>query len=75
MKIESVSNSYKRWAPVYDSTFGAVTNAGRTLATNLGMKVHAYREEGAQRSLCYAPLNLFLLTPLSEALSAPPKCV
>ncbi|MBS8227282.1 class I SAM-dependent methyltransferase [Vannielia litorea] len=34
MKIESVSNSYKRWAPVYDSTFGAVTNAGRKRATS-----------------------------------------
>ncbi len=33
MKIEAVSNSYKRWAPVYDSTFGAVTNAGRKRAT------------------------------------------
>ncbi|MFY0634686.1 MAG: class I SAM-dependent methyltransferase [Vannielia sp.] len=34
MKIEAVSNSYKRWAPVYDSTFGAVTNAGRKRATS-----------------------------------------
>ncbi|MGR3795453.1 class I SAM-dependent methyltransferase [Vannielia sp. SX4] len=34
MKIEAVSNSYKRWAPVYDSTFGAVTNAGRRRATS-----------------------------------------
>ena len=34
MKIEAVSNSYKRWAPIYDSTFGAVTNAGRKRATS-----------------------------------------
>ncbi|SIN82496.1 class I SAM-dependent methyltransferase [Vannielia litorea] len=34
MKIEAVSNTYKRWAPVYDSTFGAVTNAGRKRATS-----------------------------------------
>lgn len=32
MKIEAVSNSYKRWAPIYDNTFGAVTNAGRKRA-------------------------------------------
>lgn len=29
MKIEAVQASYTRWAPVYDNTFGAVTNVGR----------------------------------------------
>lgn len=29
MDIRSVEISYARWAPVYDRTFGAVTNAGR----------------------------------------------
>lgn len=32
MKPEAVTNSYRRWAPVYDRTFGAVTNAGRRRA-------------------------------------------
>ena len=29
MEIEAVRQSYARWAPVYDHTFGAVTNTGR----------------------------------------------
>ncbi|MGD9861917.1 MAG: class I SAM-dependent methyltransferase [Pseudodonghicola sp.] len=29
MDIKAVQNSYARWAPVYDKTFGAVTNDGR----------------------------------------------
>lgn len=29
MDIDAVQTSYSRWAPVYDSTFGAVTNIGR----------------------------------------------
>ncbi|MDU8926033.1 class I SAM-dependent methyltransferase [Alisedimentitalea sp. MJ-SS2] len=32
MKAESVTSSYRRWAPIYDRTFGAVTNAGRRRA-------------------------------------------
>ena len=33
MDLEAVTKSYARWAPVYDRTFGAVTNAGRRRAT------------------------------------------
>lgn len=29
MDIDAVQTSYSRWAPVYDNTFGAVTNVGR----------------------------------------------
>lgn len=29
MDIEAVQSSYSRWAPVYDNTFGVVTNVGR----------------------------------------------
>jgi len=29
MKAEAVASSYRRWAPIYDKTFGAVTHAGR----------------------------------------------
>lgn len=29
MDIEAVQSSYSKWAPVYDNTFGAVTNVGR----------------------------------------------
>lgn len=32
MDIKAVESSYARWAPVYDRTFGAVTNAGRRRA-------------------------------------------
>lgn len=32
MDIKAVQSSYARWAPVYDRTFGAVTNAGRRRA-------------------------------------------
>ena len=32
MDIEAVDRSYKRWAPIYDSTFGRVTGAGRRRA-------------------------------------------
>ncbi len=33
MEVEAVSKSYRRWAPIYDRTFGAVTHAGRRRAT------------------------------------------
>jgi len=43
MKAEAVTSSYRRWAPIYDKTFGAVTNAGRRRAgaylTQLGGSV------------------------------------
>ncbi|MDD9726639.1 class I SAM-dependent methyltransferase [Roseovarius sp. SK2] len=32
MDINAVSTSYARWAPIYDRTFGAVTNVGRKRA-------------------------------------------
>lgn len=32
MELNAVENSYARWAPVYDATFGAVTNGGRRRA-------------------------------------------
>lgn len=32
MEIEAVQTSYARWAPVYDRTFGAITNIGRRRA-------------------------------------------
>ncbi|GHG83317.1 class I SAM-dependent methyltransferase [Pseudodonghicola xiamenensis] len=34
MDIKAVQNSYARWAPVYDKTFGAITNDGRRRAVN-----------------------------------------
>lgn len=34
MDINAVQTSYARWAPVYDRTFGAITNAGRRHAVN-----------------------------------------
>lgn len=32
MRIEAVNTSYKRWAPVYDKTFGNITGPGRRKA-------------------------------------------
>lgn len=32
MEIEAVATSYRRWAPVYDDTFGAFTRVGRRRA-------------------------------------------
>lgn len=33
MKPEAITSSYKRWAPIYDMTFGRVTDTGRKHAT------------------------------------------
>lgn len=41
MRPDAVTSSYRRWAPVYDTTFGRVTNAGRNRATR-----HANRRGG-----------------------------
>lgn len=32
MDLDAVRNSYARWAPVYDATFGRITHAGRRTA-------------------------------------------
>lgn len=32
MELDAVRRSYRRWAPIYDATFGAITAAGRRLA-------------------------------------------
>ncbi|MTH77999.1 class I SAM-dependent methyltransferase [Paracoccus aestuariivivens] len=34
MDLKAVQSSYSRWAPVYDGTFGAITNVGRKKAVN-----------------------------------------
>jgi len=34
MDINAVQKSYARWAPVYDKTFGAITNVGRRTAVD-----------------------------------------
>ncbi len=33
MQIDAVDRTYRRWAPVYDATFGALTRPGRRAAT------------------------------------------
>lgn len=35
MELQAVEKSYARWAPVYDRTFGAITNVGRRRATSI----------------------------------------
>lgn len=32
MELDAIKTSYARWAPLYDKTFGAITNAGRRAA-------------------------------------------
>lgn len=32
MQVEAIQKSYRRWAPVYDLTFGRITQSGRILA-------------------------------------------
>ncbi|MDP3194826.1 class I SAM-dependent methyltransferase [Tabrizicola sp.] len=32
MQVEAIQKSYRRWAPVYDLTFGRITQGGRILA-------------------------------------------
>lgn len=32
MQVEAIQKSYRRWAPVYDVTFGRITQGGRILA-------------------------------------------
>ena len=32
MQVEAIQKSYRRWAPVYDLTFGRITQGGRRIA-------------------------------------------
>ncbi|KIT16413.1 class I SAM-dependent methyltransferase [Jannaschia aquimarina] len=41
MDPDAIARTYRRWAPVYDATFGAVTRPGRRAAT-----AHANRQGG-----------------------------
>lgn len=34
MELNAIKTSYARWAPVYDKTFGAITNVGRRAAVD-----------------------------------------
>ncbi|SPF78853.1 Demethylrebeccamycin-D-glucose O-methyltransferase [Aliiroseovarius pelagivivens] len=45
MELNAVKTSYARWAPVYDKTFGAITNVGRRTA------VDYINEQGAEKVL------------------------
>ncbi|MCK0171721.1 hypothetical protein MWU53_11675, partial [Aliiroseovarius sp. S1123] len=36
MELNAVKTSYARWAPVYDRTFGVITNAGRRTVRRQG---------------------------------------
>ncbi|MGP9788500.1 class I SAM-dependent methyltransferase [Roseinatronobacter sp. NSM] len=38
MKPEAITASYRRWAPIYDMTFGRITNTGRRHATKVANK-------------------------------------
>ena len=39
MKPEAITTSYKRWAPIYDATFGKITHAGRHHATHVANQI------------------------------------
>ena len=59
MEIEAVATSYRRWAPVYDATFGAFTRRGRRLAVDaVNRRGGSVLEVGVGTGLalpCYAP--------------------
>ncbi|MBN2759239.1 MAG: methyltransferase domain-containing protein [Rhodobacteraceae bacterium] len=39
MKPEAITSSYRRWAPIYDATFGKITHAGRHHATKVANQI------------------------------------
>ena len=47
----------------------AVTNSGRTLATNMGMRIHQFRESGATRWFCHAPIGSLRLSTITNKLN------
>ena len=47
----------------------AVTNSGRTLATNIGMSTHQFRESGATRWFCWAPIGSLRLRTITNKLN------
>lgn len=53
MEIEAVTTSYARWAPVYDRTFGAVTQVGRRTAVGTinALDAHEVLEVGVGTGL------------------------
>lgn len=59
MEAEAVTRSYRRWAPVYDRTFGAFTRVGRRrLAEHVNRRTGAVLEVGVGTGLSlasYAP--------------------
>ncbi len=59
MKIEAVQASYRRWAPIYDTTFGAVTKFGR-------LRIREYMR-GRQGKLLEVGVGTGLSLPLYDA--------
>lgn len=59
MEIEAVASSYRRWAPVYDETFGAFTRLGRRkLVRHVNRRAGSVLEVGVGTGLSlphYAP--------------------
>jgi phosphatidylethanolamine/phosphatidyl-N-methylethanolamine N-methyltransferase len=59
MEAEAVTTSYRRWAPVYDATFGAITGSGRRQAVgHVNSRQGAVLEVGVGTGLAlpgYAP--------------------
>ncbi|QFT60088.1 Demethylmenaquinone methyltransferase [Sulfitobacter sp. THAF37] len=59
MELDAVTRSYARWAPVYDRTFGAITQAGRRRAVaHINKRTGSVLEVGVGTGLSlekYAP--------------------
>ncbi|RID92186.1 class I SAM-dependent methyltransferase [Gemmobacter lutimaris] len=74
MELEAIAKSYARWAPVYDRTFGAMTNAGRRRATGFANAVGGeVLEVGVGTGLAlpfYAPHLAVTGVDFSEAMLA-----
>ena len=55
MELNAVENSYARWAPVYDATFGAVTTGGRRRAVKfINQKPGSVLEVGVGTGLAFS---------------------
>ena len=77
MELNAVENSYARWAPVYDATFGAITNSGRRRAVKrINEKPGTVLEVGVARgnTVATGALKQRATTPASSPPRAGAQC-
>ena len=62
MQVEAIQKSYRRWAPVYDLTFGRITQGGRALAA-----AHVNAQGGTVLEVGSAPASRWISTASMSA--------